>query len=142
MRYWELLAGVVFGVLGGWVWWLSSHFPPGQAGIPGPGFFPSLLGIAMVGLAIALVIAVVIRRGPWERPRFDAAIGRIVLVAAFIGLLILVWRYLRFEVASFAFLFILSSFFDPKPWKENLKFSLIVTIVMVLFFRYGLQVAL
>jgi len=78
-----VIAGILFSI--GVVWILVSRtMPYGEFTVPGPGFFPCLLGVLLCGVSSALGIHTFLRRTPTQVRVGHLRIGS--TVAALLGL--------------------------------------------------------
>jgi hypothetical protein len=62
-----LIAGLAFLATGAFFAGVAAFLPFGRVGLPGPGFFPFALGIALVGLALAILFYTWQERGDGQR---------------------------------------------------------------------------
>jgi hypothetical protein len=117
----------------------SYALPPGMGRLPGPGFFPRVIGGVMVLLSLALLWRAR-REGDGER----AAAADLRTVAGVTGLLflyLLLWGTGLFPVRTAVFLLVLLRFLG-QSWRSGLTVSLSLTAVIVLAFQIGLRVSL
>ena len=54
-RLGEMAMAAVLLAIGLFFAWQAAHLPLGRVGLPGPGFFPLVLGIALSGLSVAML---------------------------------------------------------------------------------------
>lgn len=117
----NLLFGVVFVLVGTWVWFETRGFPTLRDGHPGPALFPGLLAIALAACGLALVVPAL-----W-RPDLLAAEFRSfslpgygllrVAFVAFLGLLYpLFHRQVGFVPTSAALIFGVAVMLRAKWW--------------------------
>ena len=129
-----LVAGVLFV-------WQSALLPFGNVGLPGPGFFPFVLGIVL-GL-IALAIAIQAARGERERPegatRGQAAVisfghrDTLVVLAALVGAGLFFERlgtYATLGLLTSALLLLVAR---TSPWRAALGASLGMVAIWAFF---------
>lgn len=121
----------------------SFALPEGVGRLPGPGFFPRLIGGAMLLLSLTLL---------WQSRRTAPAAGAADAAAATdvrgvlgaIGLLalyLLLWGTGLFALRTIVFLLLLLRFLG-QPWKTALAVAVPVTVAVVLAFQVGLGVSL
>jgi hypothetical protein len=131
----DLLTGLFFLALGGFVILYGSRYAMGSAMRMGPGYFPFLTSVCLVLLGVVLVIRSLIRGGKTIgtlalRPLF------VVLVATLaFGLLI---ERAGFWVASIAL--VVASRFADRGFRlaEVTALALFLTALIAAVFRYGL----
>jgi hypothetical protein len=58
LNFWEIGAALVVFALGAFMVWEGSHYPFGSLTRMGPGFFPIVLGLVLMGFGAALVVEV------------------------------------------------------------------------------------
>ena len=52
----DLVAGIVFFLLGGWAWWYAGTFPNPDEGSPGPGLMPRMIAIGLLFSGVYLAV--------------------------------------------------------------------------------------
>jgi putative tricarboxylic transport membrane protein len=82
-----LIAGLAFLTAGVFFAGFALLLPFGRVGLPGPGFFPFVLGIALVGLALAVLFYTWQERGDGE-PLFIGHRDVLLAILALIGVAI------------------------------------------------------
>ncbi len=145
MRRGDRAVGAAFFALGLSLLVSAARFPPGVGGLPGPGFFPSLIGAGMVVLSLALLGSGFARRARpapaqhVENPhRSLAGLGAAVALTA---LYLAFWDEVpfAFRTALFITVFLRS---QAQPWRASLQVAAVVTAAVVAAFEYGLRVHL
>lgn len=119
----------------------SFALPEGVGRLPGPGFFPRVIGGAMVLLSLGLLWQ---SRRPAPAPEGGepAADARGVLGAiGLLALYLLLWGTGLFALRTAVFLLLLLRFLG-QPWKTALAVAVPVTAAVVLAFQVGLGVSL
>jgi hypothetical protein len=119
---------------------VSSHtLPPGMGRLPGPGFFPGVIGGVMILLSLALLGRG--RRGDEAESGPPADLRTVAGVVGLLFLYLLLWGTGLFAVRTAVFLLVLLRFLG-QPWRSGLTVSLSLTVVIVLAFQVGLRVSL
>jgi hypothetical protein len=134
---------VFFLCLGVWMAISSLALPAGMGRLPGPGFFPMVIG-ATISLLAALLLIVTLRAPdaadriyeiPWTRWR---AAG---ITVALLFVYILLWNWTPF-VPRTALLMLLLLRLHGETWRKSVAVSAALTGAVFLAFQYGLRVAL
>jgi hypothetical protein len=123
----------------------SFALPRGVGGLPGPGFFPRLIGAAMVLLSLGLLWQQRSRApapATAETPVPPPAELRVVLGAVgVLALYLLLWGTGLIALRTSAFVLLLLRFMG-QPWKTALAVSIPFSAAVVLAFQLGLGVSL
>ena len=135
----ELMVGLGFLALGIALVASSYALPPGMGRLPGPGFFPRVIGGVMVLLSLALLWRAR-REGDGQRTA-AADLRTVAGVAGLLFLDLLLWGTGLFPVRTAVFLLVLLRFLG-QSWRSGLTVSLSLTAVIVLAFQIGLRVSL
>ena len=139
MKRTNLAVSALFLALGGYLIFSATRFPPGMGRLPGPGFFPGVVGAVIAALAAVLLLAAL--RGK-QAPEVCFENGK--TLAAAIALLLaylLLWGGVNFVLRT-AVLLVLFLRLAGERWRSALVVSLTLTIAVVLAFQYGLRVDL
>lgn len=137
----NLIVAAGFALLGSYLIASALSLPPGVGRLPGPGFFPGVIGAVIVLLAGALFAQTMRARGV---PRSDWRIENGKAIAGAIGLIfvyLLFWGTGLFALRTAVFLALFMRFMD-QPWKQSALVSLALSAVVVAAFQYGLHVSL
>ena len=130
-----------FALLGLYLVASSFSLPPGVGRLPGPGFFPRVIGAVIILLAGALFAqtlrARTLPQGEWRIENGRAIAGAIGLVFVYL----LLWGTGLFAVRTAVFLALFMRFMG-QPWKQSALVSLALSAVVVAAFQYGLHVSL
>lgn len=140
MRRQDLVVAAAFSALGFYLALSAARFPAGIGRLPGPGFFPGLIGAAMMLLAIALFFSR--RRGAGNgRDNADGSHTRVLAALALTALYVALWGRLPFALrtAIFVAVFLRS---QAQPWRASLQVAAVLTAAVVAAFEYGLRVHL
>ena len=137
----NLIVASAFAALGIYLIASSLAFPAGVGRLPGPGFFPQVIGAVIILLAGALAAqtlkARTVPQGDWQFENGRAIAGAIGLV--FVYLLLWGVGFFALRTALFLALFIR---FMGQPWKHSVLVAVVLTAVVVGAFQYGLHVSL
>lgn len=135
----DLGIAVTFFALGFFVVIESFGFPPGIERMPGPGFFPQLIGFTMMLLA-ALVAAQSFTQAlaiPLEIENKAAVLSVLALTLAYVSL----WGTGAFAIRTMIFLTLLLRLLGER-WREAITVALVISAGIVLGFSYGLRLSL
>jgi hypothetical protein len=135
----NLTVSTVFLVFGLFLVASAYRLPTGMGRLPGPGFFPGVVGVAVILLA-SLLLAASLRDRRGAEFRVDN--GR--ALAATAGLLaayLLLWGRTPFALRT-ALLLALFLLFLGERWKPAIAVATVLTVAVVLAFQYGLHVNL
>jgi putative tricarboxylic transport membrane protein len=103
VRNGEAISGAVLAALGTYIFVQSRAYDYYTADGPGPGFFPTWYGVAMVVLSLALIVTSIRKGGGEDRPRDWRGISRALLTWAAFAASVALMGTLGF-VVSFALL--------------------------------------
>lgn len=138
MRRANTVLGGCFLALGVYLLISAWRFPAGMGRLPGPGFFPAVLGAVIVALSVALLAGARRAEGPgWKLENKAALAMTVALLAGFL----LLWGVIPFVVRGFLFVALFLRFLG-QPWKVALAAGAVLTAAVVLAFQYGLRVTL
>jgi hypothetical protein len=97
----DIAVGAAFFAAGLLVLAESRGFPSGAAGVPGPAFFPMLVGALMAALGAWLAISGLrTRRIYWERGLRNAAMARVGAAIGLTALYVLAWDHVPFLIRT------------------------------------------
>ena len=136
---------VCFLALGGFLVVASSGLPDGLGGLPGPGFFPQVIGAVVLLLSGALLFRAV--RPNAADSADEAAQFLIENRAAILGAIGLTFVYLAlwgtglFALRTAVFLALFLKFLGQR-WKVSIAVSAVLTITVTAAFQVGLRVSL
>jgi hypothetical protein len=139
MKRSDVWVGGAFLMLGLGVLVASFGFPPGMGRLPGPGFFPAVIGAAITCLSLALLWSAF--RNP---ARESAAIGGRKTMVITIGLLtvfLALWGVVPFPVRTLIFVALFLRLVG-ETWLRSVVVAAVLTTAVVLAFQYGLRVSL
>jgi hypothetical protein len=135
----NLVVAGAFLVLGIYLAASAAGLPAGVGGLPGPGFFPQLIGSVTILLAVSLLVQTARRREPAA-----FALANKKTVAGAIGLTflyLLLWGTGWFAVKTAVFLALLLRFLGQR-WGTSALVALVLTATVVGAFQYGLRITL
>ena len=133
------ILGTGFLALGLYLVASGTQLPAGIGGLPGAGFFPLVIGIVTVVLALLLLAAAF--RGT-ASPAFEMINGKII--AGVIGLTfayLLLWGSGLFALRTAVFLALFLRLLGER-WKTSVSVSAVLTAPVTVAFQFGLRVSL
>jgi hypothetical protein len=136
----DAVLGAAFLALGIGLAASSFALPEGVGRLPGPGFFPRVIGGVMILLSLALSWQ---SRRPGPAAQSTAAAADLRSVLGAVGLLalyLLLWGTGLFALRTGVFVVLLLRFFG-QPWRTALAVSVPLTAAVVLAFQVGLGVS-
>jgi hypothetical protein len=136
----DLLAGLMFMAFGVAALVISQSYTLGTAARMGPGYFPRLLGILLVGLGAVQVLLSFRANSAAERPEWHWRPLFIVLVG--VGTFIVVAPAMGVMVAGLVLVFISSWASSEFRFREALISGVVQGIAAVVVFVYGLGLPL
>jgi putative tricarboxylic transport membrane protein len=141
-RTWDLTLGLVFATAGIALAVVGWRLPEGVAGIPGPGFFPMLIGGALAALGCALAVSAQAAEGVywehgWRHPYLQQALLVILLLATYAAL----WNAVPFAVRTPVLLVALYRVFRVR-WPLAVLVAVVTTGVLGAIFTLLLRVRL
>ncbi len=128
-----------FLALGAYLAVSSLWLPPGLHGLPGPGFFPRVIGILMIMLSIVLATSALrsVSATPFKLDIKPSLAGTVGL--AFIYLLL--WGTGGFPVRTAIFLAFLLRLFGER-WRISLIVGAALATAITLGFQFGLRLTM
>ena len=135
----NLAVAAAFLFLGVYLVASASALPAGVGRLPGPGFFPQVIGSVTMMLAVALLIQAARRRegGAFELANARGIAGAIGLVFLYL----LLWGSGWFALRTAVFLAVLLRFLGQR-WTASIAVGLALTAAVVGAFQYGLRISL
>jgi len=137
--------GICFAALGGYLITSASGLPDGLGGLPGPGFFPQVIGVVVLLLGGALLFQSV--RPSATDSGGDATQFLIENRGAIVGAIGLTFVYLAlwgtglFALRTGVFLALFLKFLG-QPWKPSVAVAAVLTTAVTVAFQIGLRVSL
>jgi hypothetical protein len=133
----EMAVACVFLALGAGLALSSRSLPSGVAGLPGPGFFPGIIGILMFLLAVGLLrpSSGVVSPFRIENARTVARVT--LLTVAYLAL----WGTGGFAVRTAVYLTVLLMLLGER-WRRSLLAAAVITGAVVAAFSFGLGLRL
>lgn len=127
----DIIFGIITSLIGiSWIF-MSREFPAGTAdGVPGPGYFPIILGVALIIMSVVLIIKgiktkkIYFNVKEWPKENIKIFLFTILSVVIFMVL----WIKVSYILASIVMLFSLGCFYKIKPMKN---------IIIAICFSFG-----
>jgi putative tricarboxylic transport membrane protein len=135
----DLVVAMCFLAIGLSLAIFSGNFPAGVGPLPGPGFFPRVIGLCMVALAAWLVKQsfAANRQTPFTIENKRTVIGALGLTFLYLFF----WGSGLFAVRTAVFVVLLLKLFG-QSWKSALLVSVALTLIISLSFQFGLRLTL
>ncbi len=133
-------SSIFFMLMGGFLAWKSIDLSIGSIRAPGPGFFPFVLSLLLIGLAFIIFLQALKKEArPLEkglkRSRVAIALGAIILYA-------LLMDPLGYLISTFLLILLLLKIMARKAWWWGPAVACIVTVISYALFKIWLQVLL
>lgn len=140
IRVRDLWAGLLFVVLGsGAAIFAALNYRLGTPSSMGPGFFPMLVGIAVAGTGLGVMIQGLVLRELFERG--GGSLRALVAVTA--GVLAFAALLRPFGlIVSVAILVVIARLARPGRWRETAVLAAVITVLAIAVFVFGLQMPL
>lgn len=116
----------------------AATFPPGVGGLPGPGFFPRVIGAVMAALAILLLAFACRRPGPAPGA---APVKPVLLTVLLLAGYLALWERVPFALRTLLFVVLYLRCLG-QSWRAAVQVALGLTLFVVAAFQYGLRVGL
>lgn len=139
MNHPDRIVAAAFAVLAGLLLFGSWLLPSGMGRLPGPGFFPGVIGAAMMALSVALVVRPSAAETAGSLLRGEMRTAGIAALLTF-GYLAL-WGSGFFFLRTVLFLYLFLRILGEKP-RAGVAVALVLTAAVTLAFQYGLHVTL
>ena len=140
----DTIAGILFILLGAAFVFMAWSFPSGsQDGVPGPGYFPIILGMVLIALSLLMMVVGIVRKTSFNffDDLFKANMATFILTnVAIVGYLVL-WGVIPFLVNTILLLVALGIIFRRKLL-GNIVFAVTTSIVIYLLFNNVFHVML
>lgn len=113
-------------------------------GVPGAGFFPYLLSIAVMLMGITLAIRGIRQRGTAEYIKTEKETKKNlkILALTMIGLLVFlaIWQFIgQFFIGMFLYILYLNRVLE-RTWKYTIMYAVIFTAFVYLVFSFGFSI--
>ncbi len=136
----EILNGILVAALGSWIWWYAGSFPNLPEGYPGPGLFPRIIGIGLIGAGLAILAIAFLRRQRLAGQAAEDAVrqGGLLKMAGGLSLVALypfVQPLTGFAVALGAVCFLTALLLRAKIWVAALTALGTVLFIHLIFFN-------
>lgn len=139
MRAVDLTVAALFFLAGAYLAVSSRLLPPGIGDLPGPGFFPLLIGLAMMLIA-GLLAARTLPQSAAAAVRFQN-VRTVLMVIGLTLLYLLLWAQGGFALRTVLFLLSVLRVFG-EDWRRSAAVSLVLTAFVTLAFQLGLGLTL
>ena len=138
----DLYAGLLFLVLGVGFLIYAQDYSLGNSRRMGPAFFPTLLAIIQIVMALLVLVLAFARQNADEEPMAATDFKGMGLILASVLVFAQALPIVGFAVAT-PILVMLSAMASPEStWKERIWLAIILTISCILVFRVGLEMPL
>ena len=140
----NIVAGILLAIIGISFGLLSSNLPDRAAiNVPGPDFFPMLISVIMVFLAISLLLQGIVElsRTGLQDSKLTIPIKAIVIlvvIASYIYLL----PYIGFLFGGLLFFPIIMFMSGSKKWLHIAICTTVIPLILFYLFRVGFQILL
>lgn len=133
---WDVGLGFCFSILGAFLLSRGWTMPGGTGGVPGPGFFPVLVGAFLLLLGLGLAIrSVGTAPDYWTRGWWDSAMGRIFGIVGTCVVYLLLWQEIPFVVGTTALLLIIYLMLGLS-WQRAVLLAAGFTVVLYGIFQW------
>ncbi|MFZ9102869.1 MAG: tripartite tricarboxylate transporter TctB family protein [Burkholderiaceae bacterium] len=138
----DLYAGLLFLVLGVGFLIYAQDYSLGNSRRMGPAFFPTLLAIIQIVMALLVLVLAFARQNADEEPMAATDFKGMGLILASVLVFAQALPIVGFAVAT-PILVMLSAMASPdSTWKERIWLAIILTISCILVFKVGLEMPL
>lgn len=145
MKKGNIIIASIFSAFAIFVIYMSLQLPPSKDGVPGPGTWPILISVIMLGAAITIIINAIRKNDGELLLNTPNHIRVYITMGILVGYLVIMY-YIGFFVSSVLMLYILITWFGEYKLLVRIITSLVVvTIVYLVFtqilnvpFRFGL----
>lgn len=140
---WDAWTSVVFTLLGLAVCVHAWGFPAGARGVPGPGFFPIVVGLLLIALSVTLWLTT--RHAPrhpyWTRADGERVLPRIVAILLLLVVYVSFWTVVPFVVRTPILLIVIYRLLG-ESWGRALLLAAVLTAGLHILFQGFLSVQL
>ena len=139
MKRTDLVISLSFAALGAGLLLAGAWMPPGMGRLPGPGFFPEVVGAVILLLAAALFFVSLRKEvaGGFRLENRTALAATAALLIVYLAL----WGVVPFVLRTVVLLVVFLKMLGQR-WRPALLVAVILTAAVVLAFQYGLRVDL
>ena len=142
MRKVSIVIASVMIAISCYVLFATRSFPGESNGAPGPGFFPAILAVIIIGLSVGLLVQENSKRRDSDEPVFVSNFRKVVLCAVIIAAYIILMDFISYVyITPFAIAAMMLDFDERKPLPIILT-SLGTTFFIYLIFHVVLAVRL
>ncbi len=139
MRRLDYAVAVSFLALGLYLLAAAFTYPAGMGRLPGPGFFPAIVGAVIFLLALGLLFTARRQESSAAPAGGDARtlVVTVLLLGGYLGL----WGIIPFFVRTALFVTVFLRLVGER-WPRAIAVALLLTAAVVAAFQYGLRVSL
>ncbi|WP_210496678.1 tripartite tricarboxylate transporter TctB family protein [Microvirga antarctica] len=139
----DVAAGIVLTGLGIFILTQTQRWAFSNADGPGPGFFPSWYGVAIILLSIALIVGKLRQPSTGERQPIDwRSIARVMLTWGAFCLTVVLLEPLGFAIGFTLLTIVLIRFVFEKSWRAAVVTGVLSSLAFELIFPFALGVQL
>lgn len=143
MKKWNYAISAIVAILGAVIIYLAAGLPLSTGtGDPGAGFWPAMLGVLLIMLAVILTITTIIKRKDLEKIPVilnQAANHRVYIMMGVIILFLIMMKFLGFYIAAFVFIPVTMFVMGEKNKKKMLFVSVLTMAAIYIIFELVLK---
>jgi membrane protease YdiL (CAAX protease family) len=143
MKKWNYAISAIVTVLGSIIIYLAAGLPLSTGtGDPGAGFWPSMLGVLLIILAIILTITTLVKRKDLEKIPVilnQVANRRVYIMMGVIVAFLFVMKFLGFYIAAFVFIPTTMLVMGERSKKKMLLVSVLTLAAIYIVFELVLK---
>lgn len=142
MKKGNIISSVILICLSIFILIQAKTFPKAGGNIPGPGFFPKILAIFLIGLSSALIILSYINKEDKKVVLIDKNNSKVYLTILIITIYLILMNIVGFLISTPILLFVLILVYGMKGYIKNVIISVFITVVIYGVFQVLLTVPL
>lgn len=142
VRTWDRGLGFGFAALGVGLALAGWGLPEGLAGVPGPGFFPILIGVGLTVLGVGLAACAGPRDASyWQQGWRNTGMRHVLVILALLVIYVALWEAVPFLWRT---PFLLLGIYRTvgEPWVRSILVSVVATVLLAGVFETLLRVRL
>lgn len=137
----DFIVSLAFFVLGLYLTFTATRFPPGVGTLPGPELFPMLIGLATTGLSAVLLTRSLLAAAPAQTSQRGLQnLSLATLTTLLLAFYIALWPLGYFELRTLAFLTVFLKICGER-WVKAFSLAVLMTAFVVIVFELGLRVS-